>query len=112
MLVRANVDVDPRGGRRARATLQDFLAREHDLDRPAALLGQTGSYGLAVDEDLAAERSANFERNNLELRQRLPEHASVVEKAGLRDLAEAQRIVMQVVSEPRGRKALSLRLAD
>ncbi len=39
-------------------------------------------------------------------------HASVVEKAGLRDLAEAQRIVMQVVSEPRGRKALSLRLAD
>jgi len=39
-------------------------------------------------------------------------HVSVVEKAGLRELAEAQRIVMQVVSEPRGRKATALRLAD
>jgi CspA family cold shock protein len=39
-------------------------------------------------------------------------HASVVEKAGLRDLAEAQRVLMQVVSESRGRKATALRLID
>jgi CspA family cold shock protein len=39
-------------------------------------------------------------------------HASVVEKAGLAALSEAQRVVMQVVSEPKGRKAVSLRLDD
>jgi cold shock protein len=38
-------------------------------------------------------------------------HASVVEKAGLRDLSESQRVVMQVVTEPKGRKAVALRLS-
>lgn len=39
-------------------------------------------------------------------------HVSVLERAGLRGLTEAQRIVMQVVIDPKGRKAMALRLAD
>jgi cold shock protein len=39
-------------------------------------------------------------------------HVSVLERAGLRGLTEAQRIVMQVVIDPKGRKAMALRLTD
>jgi cold shock protein len=39
-------------------------------------------------------------------------HVSILEGAGLRALTEAQRIVMQVVTDSKGRKAMALRLAD
>jgi cold shock protein len=39
-------------------------------------------------------------------------HVSILERAGLRGLTEAQRIVMQVVTDAKGRKAMALRLAD
>ena len=74
--VGADGDVDQRGGGRTGAALQHLLACEHDLHRPAALLGQTHRHGLAVDDDLAAERAADFQRHDLQLRQRQPEHAA------------------------------------
>ena len=58
-----------------RAALQHLLAREHQLDRPAALLRQPHRDRLAVDGDLAAEAAADLERHHLELRLRQPEHA-------------------------------------
>ena len=39
-------------------------------------------------------------------------HISVVEKAGLRALAENQRVSMRVVKTPKGREAISLTVAD
>ena len=38
-------------------------------------------------------------------------HISVVEKAGIRTLADGQRVSMQVVKTPKGREAISLTLA-
>jgi len=74
--VGADGDVDQRGGRRTGAALQHLLARQHDLHRPAALLRQASGDGLTVDDDLAAERAADFQRHDLELRQRQAEHAA------------------------------------
>jgi cold shock protein len=39
-------------------------------------------------------------------------HVSVLKLAGLSELVERQRIVMQVVADPRGRKAVALRLIE
>jgi CspA family cold shock protein len=39
-------------------------------------------------------------------------HISVVEKAGLRTLADGQKVAMQVVKTPKGREAISLTVAD
>jgi cold shock protein len=38
-------------------------------------------------------------------------HISVVEKAGIRALADGQRVSMQVVNTPKGREAISLSLS-
>lgn len=38
-------------------------------------------------------------------------HISVLEKAGLRSLAEGQRITMRVVQTPKGREAVSITLS-
>jgi cold shock protein len=39
-------------------------------------------------------------------------HISVVEKAGIRELPDGQRVSMQVVSTPKGREAISLTLVS
>jgi hypothetical protein len=62
-----NRDIDHGAGRRAAAALQNLLAREHELDRAAALLGQADGDGLAMDGDLAAEAATDLERHNFQL---------------------------------------------
>ena len=59
--------VDQRAGSRAGTALQHFLARQHQLHGPAALLRQAHRDSLAVDDDLAAEGAAHFQRHDLEL---------------------------------------------
>ena len=100
--VGANGDVDQRAGGGAAAALQHLLAREHELDRAAALLRQPHGDGLAVDGDLAAEAAADLERHDLELRLRQPEHA--------RDHQLGRELALR--GGPHGGKAVGIDLRD
>ena len=79
--LRGNGDVDHRAGRRAAATLQHFFARQHQFDRPPALLRQARGDGFAVDGDLAAEATANLERHHLQFRSGRPSMRAIISSA-------------------------------